>query len=168
VISFESFVVIFFFDIVPRHVYFKVQTYYNLKNMKSGSPEIDNFTVPKQQIMGTILLEGMEFFAFHGCFREEQIIGTNFIVDLYVDAETTGAEGSDHLRDTVDYAALYQCVKDEMEKKSHLLEHVGKRILDAVRNGFPAINAIDLKIAKINPPIGGKMRQVSFKTQWKK
>ena len=118
--------------------------------------------------MGTILLEGMEFFAFHGCFREEQIIGTKFIVDISVEAETTAAEGSDHLRDTVDYSGLYQCVKKEMEQKSHLLEHVGRRILEAVCYGFPAISAIELKIAKVNPPIGGKIQQVSFKTQWKK
>ena len=136
--------------------------------MKSGSREFDNFTVPKLQIMGTILLEGMEFFAFHGCFREEQIIGTKFIVDLAIDAETAVAEDSDHLRDTVDYSGLYQCIKHEMEQKSHLLEHVGKRIIDAVRNGFPAVSSIELKIAKINPPVGGKLRQVSFKTQWKK
>ena len=118
--------------------------------------------------MGTILLEGMEFFAFHGCFKEEQVIGTKFIVDLYVDADTTVSENSDHLRDTVDYVGLYQCVKREMAQKSHLLEHVAKRILTAVQQDFPAISAIELKIAKINPPMGGKMHQVSYKTQWKK
>jgi 7,8-dihydroneopterin aldolase/epimerase/oxygenase len=118
--------------------------------------------------MGTILLEGMEFFAFHGCFKEEQIIGTKFIVDLSVEVETTLAEDSDHLRDTVNYAGLFQCVKNEMEQKSHLLEHLARRIMDALRMEFPALDAIELKIAKINPPMGGKMQQVSFKTRWKK
>jgi 7,8-dihydroneopterin aldolase/epimerase/oxygenase len=136
--------------------------------MTPRSPEFDNFTGSKSTIMGTILLEGMEFFSFHGCFKEEQIIGTNFIVDLAIEAETAAAEGSDHLRDTVDYVGLYLCVKHEMEQKSYLLEHVGKRIIDAICRGFPAIDSIELKIAKINPPVGGKMRQVSFKTQWKK
>ncbi|MEI7501040.1 MAG: dihydroneopterin aldolase [Bacteroidota bacterium] len=118
--------------------------------------------------MSTILLEGMEFFAFHGCFKEEQIIGTKFIVDLYIDVETTMAENSDHLKDTVDYVGVYRCVKTEMGKKSHLLEHVAGRIVESVKNEFPTINAIDLKLAKINPPLGGKMLQVSFKTHWKK
>ena len=118
--------------------------------------------------MGTIMLEGMEFFAFHGCFKEEQIIGTKFIVDLLIDVDTSVSENSDHLGDTTDYAGVYACVKKEMGQKSHLLEHVSRRILDAVRHNFPAINAIELKVAKINPPIGGKVQQVSFKTQWKK
>jgi len=59
-------------------------------------------------------------------------------------------------------------VKKEMEQKSHLLEHVARRIMDAIRQEFPAITAIDLKIAKLNPPMGGKMHQVSFMTHWKK
>jgi len=118
--------------------------------------------------MGTILLEGMEFFAFHGCFKEEQIIGTKFIADLTVEVDTEVAEGSDSLHDTADYVGLYRCVKKEMEQKSHLLEHVARRIMDAIRQEFPAITAIDLKIAKLNPPMGGKMHQVSFMTHWKK
>jgi 7,8-dihydroneopterin aldolase/epimerase/oxygenase len=118
--------------------------------------------------MGTILLEGMEFFAFHGCFKEEQIIGTKFIVDLAVETDTTVAGDSDHLRDTLDYVGLYRCVKNEMEQKSHLLEHLAKRILTAVQTGFPAVDSIKLKIAKVNPPMGGKMQQVSYKTQWKR
>ena len=118
--------------------------------------------------MGTILLEGMEFFAFHGCFKEEQIIGTKFIVDLQIDVDTSVSEVSDRLADTTDYVGLYRCVKKEMEQKSYLLEHVARRIVDAVCLEFPAIIALELKIAKINPPMGGKMQQVSFKTQWKK
>jgi dihydroneopterin aldolase len=116
--------------------------------------------------MGQILLEGMEFFAFHGCFREEQIIGSKFRVDLRVTTDTDKAEQSDHLCDTVDYVALYQAVKLEMEQKSHLLEHVARRIIDRIRTHFPAITSVHLKIAKNNPPMGGKMHQVSFETGW--
>ncbi len=115
--------------------------------------------------MGQILLEGMEFFAFHGCFKEEQIIGTRFIVDLAVEVDTAAAEASDHLRDTLDYTALYRCVKREMESRSHLLEHLAGRIVAAIRSEFPSITSFDLKIAKINPPMGGKMQQVSFRLQ---
>ena len=149
-------------------MFLAVQTYYYLKNLWPDSPDFDNFTDSKLPDMGTIILEGMEFFAFHGCFKEEQIIGTKFIVDLDIEADTSVSEDSDHLSDTVDYVGLYQCVKSEMEQKSQLLEHLAKRILTAVQSEFPAIDSIGLKIAKINPPMGGKMRQVCYKTQWKK
>jgi dihydroneopterin aldolase len=117
--------------------------------------------------MGKILLEGMEFFAFHGCFREEQIIGTKFRVDLHIEADLDEAEHSDHLKDTVDYVALYQAVKIEMDQKSHLLEHVARRILDRLKHQFPGITSIWLKIAKNNPPMGGKMHQVCYVAEWK-
>ncbi len=118
--------------------------------------------------MGTIILEGMEFFAFHGCFKEEQIIGSRFTVDLQIESDTKGAEQSDHLADTVDYVKLYRGVKSEMEQKSHLLEHVANRIVSYIRNDFPEIDRIEIKIAKMNPPIGGKIRQVCFKLTWVK
>jgi dihydroneopterin aldolase len=116
--------------------------------------------------MGTIMLEGMEFFAFHGCFKEEQIIGTKFIVDLEVEADTTAAEASDNLHDTLDYTGIYRIVKHEMEQKSHLLEHVAHRIREALLAAYPAIRSLRLKIAKVNPPMGGKMKHVSYQTTW--
>jgi len=116
--------------------------------------------------MGKIFLEGMEFFAYHGCYKEEQVIGTRFIVDLHVSLDTTIAEESDHLKDTLSYVLLYQAVKNEMEQKSHLLEHVAKRIMDSLKAGFPQIRTIELKISKVNPPIGGKVGHVCYTTSW--
>jgi 7,8-dihydroneopterin aldolase/epimerase/oxygenase len=116
--------------------------------------------------MGKISLEGMEFFAYHGCYKEEQVIGTRFIVDLHVSLDTTIAEESDHLKDTLSYVLLYQAVKNEMEQKSHLLEHVAKRIMDSLKAGFPQIRTIELKISKVNPPIGGKVGHVCYTTSW--
>ncbi len=118
--------------------------------------------------MGYILLEGMEFFAFHGCFKEEQIIGSRFTVDLLIETDTKSAEQSDHLTDTVDYVKLYQCVKTEMGLKSHLLEHVAARIISSIRNEFPHIDSVEIKIAKMNPPIGGKIEKVVYKDTWRK
>ena len=114
--------------------------------------------------MGKISLEGMEFFAYHGCYKEEQIIGTKFIVDLHVSLDTILAEESDHLKDTLSYVQLYHAVKNEMEQKSHLLEHVAKRIMDSLKSGFPQIRSIEMKISKVNPPIGGKVSQVCYST----
>lgn len=118
--------------------------------------------------MGTILLEGMEFFSYHGCFKEEQVIGTKFVIDLSVGLDTTSAEKSDNLNATVNYVALYKVLKSEMAEKAFLLEHVAWRIMESLKVSFPQLTSINLKICKINPPIGGKMHQVCFATTWKK
>lgn len=110
--------------------------------------------------MGMISVEGMEFFAYHGCFAEEQVIGTRFIVDFYFETDTTRAELSDDLKQTVNYQTVYQLVKKEMDQKAHLLEHVAHRILKTVTDAFPEINAAEVKISKLNPPIGGKVGKV--------
>lgn len=104
----------------------------------------------------------MEFYAYHGCFREEQIIGTRFLVDLYLEADTENAENSDELADTVNYQEVYLLVKAEMEIKSKLLEHVGRRILKAIKRDFPKVESATIKISKMNPPLGGKMKNVSL------
>jgi 7,8-dihydroneopterin aldolase/epimerase/oxygenase len=111
--------------------------------------------------MAIISVEGMEFFAYHGCFAEEQIIGTKFLVDLFLEVNTETAEHSDHLSDTVNYQAVYQMVKDEMQLKSKLLENLGRRILDRIQVEFPDVENATIKVRKLNPPLGGKIDFVS-------
>ncbi len=112
--------------------------------------------------MATISIEGMEFYAYHGCFAEEQLIGTWFVVDLFMETDTTEAERTDQLDKTVNYLEVYQLVKREMETNSKLLEHVGRRILNAVKNNYPQITDATVKVRKMNPPLGGKMDFVSL------
>ncbi len=104
--------------------------------------------------MSIISIEGMEFFAYHGCFKEEQLIGTKFIVDLFLSVDTSKAEESDNLIDTVNYQEVFLLVKKEMEITSNLLENVGNRILKRTKEKFPQIKKATLKIRKMNPPSG--------------
>lgn len=112
--------------------------------------------------MSVISIEGMEFYAYHGCFAEEQLIGTWFVVDLFLETDTIKAETSDALHDTVNYLEVYQVVKREMAVNSKLLEHVGRRILTAVKESFPVVEHAKVKVRKMNPPLGGKMDFVSL------
>jgi 7,8-dihydroneopterin aldolase/epimerase/oxygenase len=111
--------------------------------------------------MGFIHLENMEFFAHHGHYDEEQIVGNKFIVNLTIETDMKAASESDKLDDALDYQLVYKIVKEEMEKKSHLLEHIAGRILDALYNHMTGIEKATLKISKLNPPMGGMMNNVS-------
>lgn len=103
----------------------------------------------------------MRFYAHHGCFEEEQTIGTRFRVDLTIEVDTRKAEVSDNIADTVNYLEVYQVVKHEMERPSHLLEHVAHRIGESIRTQFPDTMTVAVKISKLNPPLGGQMESVS-------
>lgn len=115
--------------------------------------------------MGIISIEGMEFFAFHGCFKEEEVIGTRFEVDIEIETDTTDAELSDDLAKTVNYQDIYLLVRKEMAVNSKLLEHVARRILNSVGQAYPFLTGCRVKIRKLNPPLGGRVQAVSVELQ---
>src|SRR5574344_150528 len=115
--------------------------------------------------MGIITINDMEFYAFHGCFSEEQAIGTHFKVNLMLEVDTSKAQASDNIADTVNYLDVYQVVKQEMEQPSHLLEHVADRIGKAVLRKFHEVKSLKVKVSKLNPPLGGQMESVSVEVE---
>ena len=112
--------------------------------------------------MAIISIEKMEFYSYHGCFEEERKIGTWFNVDLSMEVDTSKAELSDNLEETVNYQEVYAVVKREMMISSNLLENVARRIINAVKKEFPAVSYAWVKVKKMNPPLGGKMESVSI------
>lgn len=112
--------------------------------------------------MGLIQIENMEFYSFHGHFKEERIVGNKFLVDLTVVTDMKAPSESDSLKDAVNYQKLYEIIKQQMEIKSHLLEHIAGRILDAIYSEMKGIKKATVKVSKMNPPMGGKIGSVSI------
>lgn len=110
---------------------------------------------------GRIALEGLEFHAFHGVYPHERESGNWFEVDIAVETDFSAAAKSDNLSGTVDYETLYRFVKTEMEKPSKLLETVAEQIIDEVFRQLKMVSSVELKISKINPPIGGKCKRAT-------
>ena len=114
--------------------------------------------------MGKIVIEEMEFYAFHGHYQEEQIVGNRFLVDLEMDTDLTAPAASDNLNDAVNYQKAYQIIKKEMKRtKSNLLENIGKRMLDALEGEMNGVKKMTIRIRKLNPPMGGPIKSVGIK-----
>ena len=111
--------------------------------------------------MGIIRIEEMEFYSYHGHYKEERIIGSRFLVDLTMETDCEKASLSDDLDEALDYQKAYDVLKEEMKEKSFLLEHIARRILDALFSHFPELEKAEVKVSKLNPPMGGKMKAVS-------
>lgn len=111
--------------------------------------------------MGKIEIEGMEFYAYHGHYAEEQIVGNRFLVDLSIETECEKAAQSDQLEDALNYLTVYQLIRKEMQIKSNLLENVAGRILDQLYRQCKGIERARVKISKLNPPMGGQISRVS-------
>jgi dihydroneopterin aldolase len=111
--------------------------------------------------MGLIELEEMDFYAYHGQFEEEQVVGNKFLVNITIETDCSKAAETDNLHDALDYVSIYKITKEEMEVKSHLLEHLTGRIIDRIHKEFPQIAHSKVKVSKLNPPMGGRMEKVS-------
>lgn len=118
--------------------------------------------------MNSIKLKNIRVYAFHGCLVEESLIGSDYIVNLEVKADLSQASKSDSLQDTVDYVQLQTIVKDEMAVRSKLLEHVAQRIMTSVLQNIEMVNEVKVSVAKVNPPIGGDVAEVSVRMKMKR
>jgi dihydroneopterin aldolase len=115
--------------------------------------------------MGSIKLNNIRTYSFHGCLEEEAKIGSDYRVDLEIKTDLRKSAVSDALEDTVDYVLLNRIVTEEMAIRSHLLEHVAHRIIKRVFREIAAVSRIHLSVAKLNPPIGGDVESVAIEME---
>jgi len=115
--------------------------------------------------MGTIKLQNIRTFSYHGCLIEESKIGSDYSVNLEVKTDLRKSALSDKLADTVDYVLLNSIVKEEMAIRSNLLEHVAQRIIKRIFLEIPEVSRILLSVSKLNPPIGGDVEAVTIQME---
>lgn len=101
-----------------------------------------------------IILREVRFHAFHGVMPQERKVGADFTVSLRVGVDLSLPAESDDVADTLNYATLYEVVKQQMEIPSQLLEHVAGRVGKAVMDTFPQVTGVDVTLTKLNPPMG--------------
>lgn len=121
--------------------------------------------------MGTISqkvsLEGVRFFAFHGFYPEEQVLGTEFILDIDAIQEVFD-DGKDELANTVNYVRLFEIASEEMKITRKLIETVAHSILERMRHEFLTVQIIRVSIRKMNPPMGVEVRNSAIELTFRR
>jgi dihydroneopterin aldolase len=103
--------------------------------------------------MLTIKLSRLEFDGRHGATAVERRTTRKFEVDVELDAEVASAERSDKLAETVDYSKVAETIiAIGGGEPHHLLESLARRMVDTVRERFPAVRQVRLELRKLNPP----------------
>ena len=118
-------------------------------------------------ITQTVALESVRFFAFHGFYPEEQLIGNEFIVDIVTEMPVTN-DGGDNLENTVNYERLHQIAESEMKATKKLLETVAHAILNKVIAEFPFIERVEVSIRKMALPLKGEVKNSLIKLTYNK
>ena len=102
-----------------------------------------------------IILQGMQFYGYHGVNPEERVLGQRYVVDLTVDLDLSRAGATDKLEDTVSYSYIYRSVRAVIEgEPRNLLESAAEAVADRVLAEFP-VDAVSVTVKKPNPPVRG-------------
>lgn len=109
-----------------------------------------------------IHLKGLKIYAFHGVLPQENRVGAEYTVNLRLKTDFSWAAQTDCLEGTINYAEVFEAVKQEMQISSQLLEHVAYRIANRLLHDFPAIEEVDVELYKQNPPMGADCEQVGI------
>lgn len=111
--------------------------------------------------MQYIELKGMTFHGYHGVMEQEKKIGNTYTIDIKIYFDFRKSRVSDNLNDTINYASVYQIIKQEMHISSNLIEHLASRIISRVKQSFPQIENLEIRLAKKNPPFGGDIKEAA-------
>ena len=102
--------------------------------------------------MDTIFIEAIEFYGYHGLFDEEQTIGHRYVADIEISTDTRKAGTTDHLADTIDYAAVARRVAAIGSSEKHrLIESIAERLAAAILDEF-AVDSVRIRLKKVKPP----------------
>lgn len=104
-------------------------------------------------------MTGLRFFAYHGVHKEEAVLGNEFEVDAFIEQEAP-EEPITAIDDTINYVAVYDLLKEEMQVRQALLETCVMRLADRVFQLFPRIEKVTITLRKLTPPIEGFVGKV--------
>jgi 7,8-dihydroneopterin aldolase/epimerase/oxygenase len=99
----------------------------------------------------------MVFFGRHGAAPAERELGGRFTVDVELRLDLRAAGRSDRVGDSVDYAEVYEVVREVVEgKPRRLLERVAAEVADRLL-AYPNVQEATVRVQK-RPPVEGEFR----------
>ena len=104
----------------------------------------------------TIFVNDIQLHAYHGVMPQEQLTGNDYLVRVSAQYPIDKAIATDDVQHTLNYAMVYDIVKEEMGISSKLVEHVAGRIAQHLMKQFADISAVRVRVTKLNPPMGAQ------------
>ncbi len=102
-------------------------------------------------------LQGMRFFACHGYYTEEQLIGNEYFVDIETQFDVAH-DGGDDISATVNYERLFSIAERQMKEPRKLIETVAHGILKDICQEFAFLKNIRVYIYKMHPALNGEVK----------
>lgn len=112
-----------------------------------------------------IQLNNIQVHANHGCWKEEEIIGGEYRVDVWLEGKFEIAAEADDLSQTIDYVGVKEVVYSEMKIRAKLIETVLVRMHSKMKASFPNAHSVGIRLTKINAPMGNQVESVSVEME---
>ena len=113
-----------------------------------------------------IRLHNAVFYAYHGVLSDEQNLGGKFEVDVELHCDLSKGAKSDHLKQTVDYERVYDCIKGlVLGKKYFLLEALGSTIAKGILKNFKKVQKVVVRVRKPGAPVRGVIDYVEVEIE---
>ena len=116
--------------------------------------------------MGLITVEGIRVFAYHGHLPEEAVLGGHFIINVWLEVDTSEVEKTDNLKHTVDYVKIIAIVKEQMAIRADMIEVPAKRIVNAILP-LNKVKKVTVELEKVLPPIDATFDKISVTSEGK-
>ena len=114
----------------------------------------------------TILINGLEFYAYHGASDQEQTVGHRYRVDARLSVDIRAAAASDRLNDTVSYSRVAKrLVEVGTGEQFRLLEALSQRMADTIFAEFSSVQALALRVMKLCPPMNAIVESVGVEIE---
>lgn len=102
--------------------------------------------------MISIELKDVRIHASHGLYPGESLTGNNYEINLSVKFDDT-AVAFTSIENTIDYAELYDIIRQRMQHTTALLEKLCSDIVQQIKATYPAVSEVTLTVYKIQAPI---------------
>lgn len=108
--------------------------------------------------MDKLVLQGLEFHAYHGVYPEENKFGARFTVDAEL---FLSLPDSDNLSLTADYSAVYTLIEQEVTAQRYdLIEALAASIARRILAEHLIVGAVMVRVHKPHVPLPGVLRDV--------
>ena len=105
--------------------------------------------------MDKIQIKGLEIFANHGVFPEENVLGQKFVISATLYTDTRKAGLTDELTASIHYGEVSQMITEYTKKHTFkLLEALAENLCQMLLETIPLLQKITLRIEKPWAPVG--------------
>lgn len=116
--------------------------------------------------MDQIIIEGLEIFANHGVFPEENRLGQKFVISVVLYLDTRVAGKSDDLEKSVNYGEVSHKITEYVQGHTfQLIESVAEGTAEELLLEYPMVQKVQFRIEKPWAPVGLPLRTVGIQIE---